>query len=274
MFEETVSVASFLASMNSWLTPTVLFVILNLMIGTIAVTSGFGSASTKPRENGTQHQDLSRQQTLQQLRLTNSPSVLQRLKSINFYSYRFHEPTITTTTTVMAPAEPPSSAGATPEQIPDLDTRLRKSHAPKEDISANVGEEVPTMDEVYGQIQGSFFGGSKSDTSPSAVEGYVKLPRNVKRSSSDVSAFKLSERDAVQEEERVVVERLLPATVREVENRVTADNIIGDPDADEVNAKADDFINRFRQQLKLQKMESIIRKKEMVSEGGDKQRIF
>ncbi|CAA3008692.1 Hypothetical predicted protein [Olea europaea subsp. europaea] len=51
-----------------------------------------------------------------------------------------------------------------------------------------------------------------------------------------------------------------PATVKET----TSSNWVED---EAVDAKADDFINRFRQQLKLQRLDSILRYKEMLSRG-------
>ena len=93
MLEESMSIW---ASMNSWFTPTVLFVLLNLMIGTIFITSSL--ATHKP---GDQHQEQERHVQAQNghghgHQLARSPSVLQRLKSINFYSYRSQEPTTLT----------------------------------------------------------------------------------------------------------------------------------------------------------------------------------
>jgi len=39
---------------------------------------------------------------------------------------------------------------------------------------------------------------------------------------------------------------------------------------DEVDARADDFINRFKKQLQLQRMESLDRLKKMISRGTEK----
>ncbi|XP_019246341.1 PREDICTED: uncharacterized protein LOC109225993 [Nicotiana attenuata] len=57
-------------------TPTVLFVLLNVMIGTIAFTSSLVKRLIKQKPT----------------KLTRSPSILQRIKSINFYNYRSQEP--------------------------------------------------------------------------------------------------------------------------------------------------------------------------------------
>jgi len=43
-------------------------------------------------------------------------------------------------------------------------------------------------------------------------------------------------------------------------------------DADQgVDARADDFINKFRQQLQLQRLNSLLNYKEMLNRGGGKQ---
>jgi hypothetical protein len=42
-------------------------------------------------------------------------------------------------------------------------------------------------------------------------------------------------------------------------------------DEDElVDSKADDFINKFKQQLKLQRIDSIMRYKDMINKGSSK----
>ncbi|GMG99112.1 hypothetical protein Nepgr_000952 [Nepenthes gracilis] len=222
MFEETVSMVSIWSSLNSWLTPTVLFVLLNLMIGTIAVTSGLGGAH-KSRQQPTS------QPTQQPPQLTRSPSVLQRLKSINLYSARSQQP--------LASADADPTTVVTPNQ----DTILGQNQAQEEVISFE-GEE-PTLDQVYSRIQGGFFGRSKSDTKPTGGEMTLKLPKKMNKAASDASAFVHFEPD---EEEEV------------------------GHDDDEVDAKADDFINNFRQQLKLQKLEYNLTYKEMIAKGSDK----
>lgn len=89
MLEESLtSVPSLWATMNSWFTPSVLFVVLNLMIGTIAITSSFGSRQTPEHD----HDQDKTHDSSQPSNVARSPSVLQRLKSINFYSHRSREP--------------------------------------------------------------------------------------------------------------------------------------------------------------------------------------
>ncbi|KAJ8558316.1 hypothetical protein K7X08_005082 [Anisodus acutangulus] len=53
-------------------------------------------------------------------------------------------------------------------------------------------------------------------------------------------------------EEEAIVEARRPATTKERRSAKTSD---GD---NEVDAKADDFINKFKQQLKLQRVDSIL----------------
>jgi hypothetical protein len=68
-------------------------------------------------------------------------------------------------------------------------------------------------------------------------------------------------------EEQDIVEARWPATMKERKAKVTkADEEL---DKDEFDAKVDDFINRFNQQLKLQRLDSI-RYKEMIDRGGGK----
>lgn len=88
MLEESVSsVPSIWTTVNSWFTPTVLFVFLNLMIATIALSSSLSKPNHHEQENPEQEQEIPRN-------LQRSPSVLQRLKSISCYSLR-SPPTVT-----------------------------------------------------------------------------------------------------------------------------------------------------------------------------------
>ncbi|KAK6118308.1 hypothetical protein DH2020_047879 [Rehmannia glutinosa] len=114
--------------------------------------------------------------------------------------------------------------------------------------------EVQSMDEVYSQLTGSHFSRTKSDTEPASGEIPVKLPAKMRKSASLKSAFGHFE-------EENIVEARRPATVREKGNAKVTE---GD---EEVDAKADDFINKFKQQLKLQRLDSIIRYKDMIGRG-------
>ncbi|KAG6671892.1 hypothetical protein I3842_16G027400 [Carya illinoinensis] len=94
MFEESMSpTASIWVSMNSWFTPAVFFVVVNLMIGTIAITSRLGNQKHQGAGAEAEAEAEASQEYPQHRQLARSPSVLQRLKSINFfYAYRSQEP--------------------------------------------------------------------------------------------------------------------------------------------------------------------------------------
>lgn len=308
--------------MNSWLTPTVLFVLLNLMIGTIAIISGL---STQKHHQHQQHEPQPQEHPQDRL-LARSPSMLQRLKSINFYSYRSQEQT---TTFHQAPEQTEniqafrqaeqqeqlqfirspsilqklksinllnftsqesipqqySSSIATFHETQEPEThfhfpqtqRILKQEQPKEENERKEeqqqeqvedeqiqeedqypdeeADQLQTLDEIYGQLKGGQDGRSDSDTKPSSREVPTKLSRKMKKSASAKYAFAHSEEDDAVESRR-------PATVREgkAAKATEVDN--------EVDAKADDFINKFKQQLKMQRLDSIIRSKEINRGNG------
>ncbi|XVE97678.1 hypothetical protein REPUB_Repub03eG0039600 [Reevesia pubescens] len=308
------------ASILSWFTPTVFFVFLNITIGTLYFTSSL--ASNNPGVGGVEGQRQEGDET--NPKLVRSPSVLQRLKSINLYSYRSQEPvTVTATATATAYEKVTDADGdfhfsfqqqTTPEQDqrqqqqPYLDrspsvlqrlksinlysyfspepTTLQKSpeiyshytpepadeqvQQPEEeeeeenqggiDQEEKKGEEdegtqgEQTLDEIYGQLKDSHVTRTKSDTKPASGEVPTKLPRKMKKSASSKSTFSHFE-------EEDIVETRLPATVREGKAKATEED-------DEVDAKADDFINKFRHQLKLQRIDSFLRYKDMVNRGS------
>lgn len=129
------------------------------------------------------------------------------------------------------------------------------------DYNLGEREEGSSLDEIYSKLQqqgqDGHFTRTQSDTKPSAGEVPVKLPRKMKKSASSKSAF-------AHFKEEDIVESRRPATVKEAKvSRAAVDD-------DEVDAKADDFINRFKQQLKLQRLDSIMRYKEMIGRGSAK----
>ncbi|KAL1552347.1 pathogen-associated molecular patterns-induced protein A70-like [Salvia divinorum] len=271
MLEDSASAiqsSSLWASMNSWLTPTVLFLLLNLMIATIAFTSTFSHHQKQPNPQNAPPS------------VTRSPSLLHRIKSINLLS-----------------SPPPQDSSLHHKQIPDSDTHFAAhyffpnpqeceetpTHAAAHESPPHLAagreteahfdfEEKPpifadfedaregerenlemSMDEVYSQLKdSSHFNRTKSDTKPTAGEIPAKLAAKMRKSASVKSAFNHFE-------EGDIVEARRPETVRE--GRAAASDEGG------VDAKADDFINRFKQQLKLQRLDSIIRYKDMIGRG-------
>ncbi|XP_077252526.1 pathogen-associated molecular patterns-induced protein A70-like [Tasmannia lanceolata] len=190
-------------SMYSFFNPTVLFILINIVIGTLIA---FSSKKQENPENKSQ--------------LTRAGSVLERLKSFNLYRQKT-------------------------EEIPPITTLLENpsTHQTVENLQSLENSET-LVEEAD-----PHFGRSVSDTHPTAGERPVKLREKMKKSASAKSVFGHFEREEI-------VER--PKTTRE---RKT----FGDDE--EVDAKADDFINRFKQHLKLQRLDSIIRYKEMLNRG-------
>ncbi|KAG6608377.1 Pathogen-associated molecular patterns-induced protein A70, partial [Cucurbita argyrosperma subsp. sororia] len=175
--------------------------------------------------------------------LVRSPSMLQRLK-FNFYGFRSEESSQYTHPSVTAV-----------QKIEKVQIG-REEAAPKRAEDEEMDEDQePTMDEVYSKLHGDHFTRTKSDTKPTAGEIPTKLPRKMKKSASSKSAFSHFEADEI-------VESCRPATVNEGRAKMT--------EIDEgVDARADDFINRFKQQLKLQRLESILKYKDMISRGNN-----
>ncbi|KAM3710141.1 hypothetical protein ACJW31_01G006100 [Castanea mollissima] len=307
MFEESTSfIPSIWASMNSWLTPTVLFVFLNLMIGTIAITSRQGNQQQQQQR---QHQQQEEAQDQGYPHLARSPSVLQRLKSINLSNY-YRSPQQTTTTAFeqtpesnthytrkhthqqeqeeqpqltrspsllhrlrsfnlyncLSPDSNLSQSQTTTlhktqdsdthytflehleheEELEELD-ELSQDDDDEEEEEQEQEQEERSLDEIYKQLKGDNVYTSKSDAKPTSGEVPTKLTRKIKKSMS----VKLASFHFEDEEDINNIENRRPATVREGKVSVTED--------EEVDAKADDFINKFKQQLKLQRLDSIIK---------------
>ncbi|XP_021739445.1 transcription factor Sox-1-like [Chenopodium quinoa] len=280
MFEEAISLLSIWASMNSWLTPTVLFLLLNLMIGTIAVTSGF--TSHKPSHHHHSHHlhhhhnhQSPPHQPPQQLQpqLSRSSSVLQRLKSINFYTYNAPPPTTHFQQPPPAPSPPPQQQ---PNPIPEphLPT-VTTAFAAVEVAGEEDDDERPTLDEIYSRIKldnsVSHYNRQNSDTKPSGGEIPVKLSKKMKKSASHKSAF--NHFHVEPENHENARHRAVPSTVEEDfeeerENAPPVQLFREEREREEhdngVDAKADDFINRFKKQLQMQRNDSIVRYKEMI----------
>ncbi|KAL4307772.1 hypothetical protein HN51_042175 [Arachis hypogaea] len=333
MFEESLSSST--SSLTSWFTPTMFFLLLQLVIATIYIISSLSNNNDKHHEHHEPQQPLARSPSLlhrlkslnfynyheqqpqqlpheinnylfqQQQPLPRSPSLLQRLKSINFYSNHPHhtsqEPQQTQQTQQL-PRSPSSviqrlksinlqtyfptetlSSYFTPEQpkkkthVPKIPKVKKQEEEQVEEYEDGdvVGEimfrnnnnhdvdedSCASMDEIFSKLQQGQTGNftrTHSDTKPASGEVPVKLPRKMKKSASTKSAFSHFE-------EVDIVETRRPATARE--SGAAAEEGGGDGGVD---AKADDFINRFKQQLKLQRLDSIMRYKEMIGRGTAK----
>ncbi|CAL5432333.1 unnamed protein product [Camellia sinensis] len=98
---------------------------------------------------------------------------------------------------------------------------------------------------------------TKFDTNLASGELLEKLPTKIWKSASAKSTFTYFKEDEIVEAHRSV-------TVKE--DRVSMEAV----EYEQVDAKANDFINRFRQQLKFQRLDSIRRYKDMISRRGGK----
>lgn len=209
---ETEAIPSLWQSVHSWFTPTVLFLLLNLVIGTIAVTSKSSHGSHGDVDDGASGENPKPSKLARVASLSRSPSiVLERIRSFNLYSHRY--------------AAPPPAAEEEEQQ------QLSRS---------------------------------QSDAKPTAAEMPEKLPGKIKKSASESSAFAHFKEDDV----AVATEPDAAMPVAEEEVQPATAVAEAEDDEKEVDARADAFINRFKHQLKLQRIDSIMRYKEMISHGG------
>ncbi|XP_066372074.1 pathogen-associated molecular patterns-induced protein A70-like [Miscanthus floridulus] len=264
MLEETIP--AMLSAVHGWFTPAVLFVVLNIVIGTIAVTSKAAAASaTGGDEEGVAAAAGAGWET-QHRRLARVPSIaFERLRSFNG---RF-----------AAAAPEPAEAG-----VVDLDLGYKQHSAAaateKEGPVVVVEPEHEPEPEHAAHMERS-----RSEAAAAAEAELPRLPARLHKSASDKSAFAHFGAEEVEETVRAVEARR-PATTREtsrgrrrfpVAEPEPASEFESESDSSsseeegisggEVDARADDFINRFRHQLKLQRIDSFIRHRETVRRG-------
>ncbi|CAD6336527.1 unnamed protein product [Miscanthus lutarioriparius] len=266
MLEE--SIPALLSAVHGWFTPAVLFVVLNIVIGTIAVTSKAAAASaTGGNEEGVAAAAGAGWEP-QHRRLARVPSMaFERLRSFNG---RF-----------AAAAPEPAEAG-----VVDLDLGYKQHPA-----AAETEKEGPVVVvEPEREPEPEHAAHMERSRSETAAEAELpRLPVRLHKSASDKSAFAHFGAEEVEETVRAVEARR-PATTREtsrgrrrfpvVEPEPASESSESESESEsefdseeegisggEVDARADDFINRFRHQLKLQRIDSFIRHRETVRRG-------
>ncbi|OMO91651.1 hypothetical protein COLO4_18195 [Corchorus olitorius] len=295
----------------SWLTPTSLFVLLNIMIGTIFLISRLSppKSSHHGQQVGVQYNDynsapppppLQRAPSLldrvRSINFSNykfsspnynqdidhhhqpddynsaahplerAPSILERVKSINFslYNYKYSpqnpdtdhyiQPSTEHDYTNPPQQQPLSRAPSLLERVKSIDFKsfyrsdsFNKTNPPKESLETDDETDSETdMSPVHHDSP------VKRCKSESKVK-QRKMPEKMKKSTSE---RRMSEGNSNREVEEEEVERRRPATTR-IEKTVS----FGD---EGVDAKADDFINKFKQQLKLQRLDSLLRYRDML----------
>lgn len=330
------------STVSEWFTPTVFFVLLNVVIGTIAVTSKTlsshhahsGSGAKPGADHQQQQQHYGTEAGADQFQyhdaaaappparqLSRTGSMLQRLKSFNlgFHMYRYRpedyglvaagvpEPPAAAAhaggvveAVLKEPqhaAQKPAKAAQKPRrrdpspprhQIPqEHPHHQRHHHLPDEEPEfASDAAEFETLEEAFLAASGgsstTHLNRIQSDTLPTAGEIPRKLAATMKKSASTKSAFSHFEPSDLPRR---------PATTRDDRRRDLLDPAAAADDDDdaeafadaaaaictevagsaaphvEVDARADDFINRFREQLKLQRLESLMRYRDMLNRG-------
>lgn len=263
MLEE--AIPALLSAVHGWFTPAVLFVVLNIVIGTIAVTSKAAAASeTGGDEEGVAAAGGGGWEQPHR-RLARVPSMaFERLRSFNG---RF---------AAAAPEPEPAEAG-----VVDLGYKQQQPAAAETEEGPVVVVERALEPEREPEPEPEPEHAAHMERSRSEAAADAELPRlpaRLHKSASDRSAFAHFGAEEVEETVRAVEARR-PATTRESRGRRRFPVAEPEPASEseeeeeegisggEVDARADDFINRFRHQLKLQRIDSFIRHRETVRRG-------
>ena len=279
-----------LTTLASWLTPMTLFLLLNFTIGTIFFTNKLGSGSKKHQP----HQDgFGPGHNHGNARLGRPPSFVDRVKSINFglYNSPSHESEIHFHGSDSNPNPPPSllqrvrsfnmpsfkfpqhnSAGdyaAYALTTPDTNRvdPVVKSPEDKANVPTQPGPGGPSLLQRVKSIKlPSLYRSepeqSSVDPKPERTKSESSKPamKSKKKKAVKKMTRSASEKVGVGQEEEAVeaVEKRRPETTR-VERTTSIDE--GEEGVDD---KASDFINKFKQQLKLQRLDSFLRYREML----------
>ncbi|CAD5329089.1 unnamed protein product [Arabidopsis thaliana] len=280
-----------LTSLTNWLTPTTLFLLLNFTIATIFITNRFSSGSRKHN----QHQDGygSSGHDQNQARFGRPPSLIDRVKSINFHLYNSPSPEseIHYSGSDPNPNPPPSllqrvksinmpyfkfpqhnSEGdyAAYELMtqPDETNRVDPiDKIPEDDVTTEPRFGAPSLLQRVKSIKLPSLYRSDPDPTPEVqthtrTKSESSKPATKKKKKATKKMMKsASERHIGREEEETVeaVEKRRPETMR-----VERTTSIGDGGEEGVDDKASNFINKFKQQLKLQRLDSFLRYREML----------
>jgi hypothetical protein len=225
MLEE--AIPALWSAVHGFFTPAVLFILLNVVIGTIAVTSKVARPAAAVDGEDAAHAGAvggADQQQQNPRRLSRVPSMaFERIRSFNLSRF-----------TAPAP-EPAAVTGVVDlgyDQLPVPPTVEKEEAA-----AAAVVEPEPEPEPVH----------MERCRSEAAAESDVpRLPSRLHKSASEKTAFSHFEAQEVEE--------AVQAEPEEEAGRA-------------VDADAENFINKFRSQLKLQRMESILRYRENVRRG-------
>ncbi|CAO2841545.1 unnamed protein product [Amaranthus hypochondriacus] len=193
----------------TWLTPTSLFVLLNIILATIFLAT----KNNNSNNNDSNHHDLSHQNDVVAAapQLLRPPSLFTRVASFNFSNHFYSD--------VQDPA------AVTVTRAPSLLYRVASfnfGRAPQQPQDESESKKENEKEEVV------------------ARDDHVRREKVVE------------EKDQPKK-----VEQVLKSVKKIGEEKTTSSK--GKDEEIEVDAKADDFINKFKQQLKLQRLESLLR---------------
>lgn len=194
--------------------------------------------------------------------LVRQPSLLDRFKSINFSSYKF-EQRPNPETEHLKPTEPelethnPSPLHRQPSLLDRLKTLNFPSFYPHEQADYREAEMESNPYGDSSQSNDHLVKRCISDTR--SGDSNKSQPEKIKKSVSEKAKA-----GNLKEDDEIVVPAYTKTTVyrKSIDRNRGRDTVLFRED-EEVDAKADDFINRFKNQLKLQRIDSLKRFSEM-----------
>lgn len=219
--------------------------------------------------------------------LARAPSLVDRLKSFDFSLYKYQAPSYDQPQADHdeRPSGPEYADGAEPPRLaraPSLLGRVKSikfssfyrssEPDPDEDAPHHLGVDSDSVDHDW--VPYADAGRARQDHQVRRVRSDPKtttpgegparrLPAKMKKSASERSAV-----GQFEDEEEDHVERRRPKTAREGRKKSGTAAAPAPEEEDEIDAKADAFINRFKRDLKLERLDSIMRLKEMLSRGA------
>ncbi|MBA0604042.1 hypothetical protein Godav_016734 [Gossypium davidsonii] len=248
----------------SWLTPTSLFLLLNVVIGTIFLISNLSPPKPPPHDRGEYYSAPP---------LQRSPSLLDRVKSVNFSTFKFSLPNPDFADDYHLRQEdnnlephPLERAPSILERVKSISLSLYK-YPPQNPDPVYVEPSLTRAPSLLQRVTSfcrSDSGKLNTETvhHPETDEPGSTKPEHNNNNNNNVKQMKKSAsektRERAEEDEEEVEKR------RPVTTRIEKTTSFGDGDDQGVDAKADDFINRFKQQLKLQRLDSLLRYRDML----------
>lgn len=245
----------------SWLTPSSLFIVINLVIGTIAITSRFAT----PRKRQLQLDDTPTQ-------LVRSPSLLDRVTSFRLGHYKY-EPVETEpveNTMVLDRAQSSSLLDRVKsfglgsykyEQATPMENEPVENH---DSAQLDRAQSFSLLDRVRSFDLGLYKIEAQESPDPDdpIQNQLTRAPSFLER----IMSWKLIGRsESIKAEENKPGTEPKPKPKSETETMGGGEDLVeGRGEEEGVDAKADDFIKRFKQQLRLERLDSILRYRDML----------